>query len=395
MKVSQRASGIQASPTLAISARARELKAAGEDVIDFGLGEPDFPTPKHISAAGIKAIEDGKTRYTPASGMMELKKAICDKLKGENGLAYEPKQVLISCGAKFALYAVIQAVIDPGDEVIIPAPYWVSYPAQAQLAGGTVVSPLAGPEDGFKLTAEALDGAITDKTKLVIINSPCNPTGAVLTRDELEALSEVIKSRDIIAISDEIYEKTVYDGIETCSLASLPGMLERTITINGHSKGYCMTGWRIGYAAGDADVIAAAGKIQSQSTSSPATMCQWAALEALTADQSCTVEMMEAFDKRRKQFVDALDAIDGVQCQSPGGAFYVFPDVRGLMGREIGGAKMTSTVDVAKACIEQAKVALLPGEAFGAPGFLRMSYIADEATLKDGAARLGKLFGGE
>ena len=313
MKISERASAIGASPTLAISARARELKTSGEPVIDFGLGEPDMPTPANICEAGKRAIDEGKTRYTPASGMKELKEAICAKLSRENGLSYEPGQVIVSCGAKFALYGVIQAMIDPGDEVIVPAPYWVSYCPQVSLAGGVPVSLLSGPESSFKLSPDALAEAVTEKTRLIIINSPCNPTGMVYSREEAEALAEVIVAKDIAVISDEIYEHTLYDGRETVSLAGLSDeMYARTITINGHSKGYRMTGWRIGYAAGDKDVVAAAGRIQSQSTSGPATMCQWAALEALSGDQSSVGEMRSEFDRRRKALTEALNAIDGV-----------------------------------------------------------------------------------
>ena len=396
MKISKRASGIEASATLAISARARELKAAGENVIDFGLGEPDFPTPPNICAAGIRAIEEGKTRYTPASGIKELKEAACGKLDRENGLSYEPSQVIVSCGAKFALYAVIQALVDPGDEVLVPAPYWVSYPAQVRLAGAEPVSPLAGPEAGFKMTAEALSRAATPRTRLVIINSPCNPTGAVYSRGELEALAEVIVEKDMAVISDEIYEWLIYDGAEQVSLAGVSDeMYARTITVNGHSKAYCMTGWRMGYAAGDAGVIAAAGKIQSQSTSNPPTPSQWAAVEALEGDQSSVAAMREEFDARRRALVEGLNSIDGVECLMPGGAFYAFPDVKGLLGRRMAGTKVADAAGLAKLALEEAKVALLPGEAFGSPGFLRLSYVTDVETLNEGVARLSALFGGE
>ena len=396
MRISDRAGGIKTSATLAISARARELRAAGEDIIDLGLGEPDLPTPPNICAAGIKAIEAGKTRYTPASGMKELKAAVCAKLSREDGLAYEPSQVLVSCGAKFALYAVVQTLVDPGDEVIVPAPYWVSYPSQVALAGGKVVSPMSGPEAKFKLTPERLEEAITPSTRLIILNSPCNPTGMVYERAELDGLAEVILAHEgLYVISDEIYGRTVYDGLDHVSAAGLSDeMYARTITINGHSKSYRMTGWRIGYAAGDAEVIAAAGRIQSQSTSGPATMSQWAAVEALSGDQSSIAEMNAEFDARRKAVVGAMNAVDGIECLMPMGAFYVFPDVRGLLGRKVAGCEVNDTVEIARLAIEEAKVALLPGEAFGAPGFLRLSYITGCETLAEAGARLGGLFGG-
>ena len=397
-KLSDRIGRVGESVTLAVGAKAKAMKAAGIDVVAFAAGEPDFDTPEYVREAGKAAIDSGQTRYTPASGTAELKKAVAAKLKRDNGLDYDPaKEILISCGAKHVIYNLVQALCDDGDQVVIPGPYWVSYPEMVRLAGGGPVFPSAGAGQGFKLTPAQLAGAMNEKTRLVILNSPSNPTGAVYSPEELKALAAVLLERDVWVISDEIYEKLVYDGAEHASIAALePKLKERTLTVNGHSKSYAMTGWRIGYAAGPAAVIKAAGSLQSHSTSNPAAMCQAAALAALTKRDGGAAElaaMRAEFQKRRDLIVDRLNALPGVNCVKPQGAFYVFPDVSGCYGREIGGVQVTGSLSFTDACLEAAHVAVVPGAAFGEDRCVRLSFATGEKQINEGLDRLAKLLG--
>jgi aspartate aminotransferase len=395
-KLAEKIGRVGESVTLAVSAKAKAMKAGGVDVVAFAAGEPDFDTPAYVSAAGKKAIDAGQTRYTPASGTVELKKAVAAKLERDNGLTCDPaKEILISCGAKHVIYNLVQVLCGEGDEVAIPAPYWVSYPEMARLAGADPVFPGAGAEQEFKLKPEQLEQAITDRTRVVILNSPSNPTGSVYSPDELRALAAVLAGKDVWVISDEIYEKLVYDGVKHASIAALePQLKSRTITVNGHSKAYAMTGWRIGYAAGPAEVIKAAGSLQSHSTSGPATMCQAAALTALVENDGGAAEleaMRKEFQARRDLIVERLNAIEGISCVKPQGAFYVFPDVSGCYGREIGGVQVDGSLSLCGAVLESAHVALVPGVAFGEDKCVRMSFATSTELINKGLDRLEKL----
>jgi len=397
-KLADRIGRVGESVTLAVTAKARAMQAQGVDVVAFAAGEPDFDTPEHVREAGKAAIDAGQTRYTPASGTPALKKAIAGKLKRDNGLEYDPAtEILVSCGAKHVIYNLVQALCEEGDEVVIPAPYWVSYPEMARLAGAEPVFPQASSAQDFKLTPEQLAGAVTAKTKAVILNSPSNPTGAVYSPAELKALAAVLVGRDVWVISDEIYEKLVYDGAEHASIARLePRLKGRTLVVNGHSKSYAMTGWRIGYAAGPAAVIKAAGSLQSHSTSGPAAMCQAAALAALTEKDGGAAEleaMRAEFQARRDLIVERLGAIKGISCVKPRGAFYVFPDVSGCYGRKIGEVRVDGSLSFAQACLETAHVALVPGVAFGADNCVRMSFATGTELINKGLDRLAKLLG--
>lgn len=384
MRLAKRVQALSPSPTLAITAKAKELRAQGHDVIGLGAGEPDFNTPEHIIAAAERAMRAGHTKYTAAAGIPELRKAIAEKLRADNGLTYTPDQVTVTVGAKHALYNIFQVLVDPGDEVIIPTPYWVSYPEQVKLAEGVPVFVEGKEENGFKITPEQLEAAITDRTRAVILNSPSNPTGAVYTRDELAALAEVCVRRDIWIISDEIYEKLIYDG-EHVSIASLgPEVYARTITVNGVSKPYSMTGWRIGYAAGPREVIRAMNDLSSHSTSNPTTPAQYAALEAITGPQDALEEMKRAFRKRRDWLIPALNAIPGITCQWPAGAFYAFANVREAC--EAGG--FADADAWAEALLEEEKVAVVPGTGFGCPHHIRISYATSLEALQEAVARI-------
>jgi aspartate aminotransferase len=393
--ISRRARQITPSATLAISARAKELKAEGVDVVAFGAGEPDFDTPEYIRNAGHEAIDGGQTRYTPAAGSPALKAAIARKLKRDNGLDYEPGRIIVSCGAKHSLANIMLVMLDDGDEVLLPAPYWVSYPEMVKLAGGVVRALPTSPEAGFKVTPEDVAAACTDRTKLLILNSPSNPTGAVYTPDELAALAKVLMEKDVWCVSDEIYEKLVYGGaVHKGIVEVVPEMKSRTVIVNGHSKAYAMTGWRIGYAAGPLEVIKAASGLQSHTTSNPASVSQAAALAALddTASESAEVERMRAeFEKRRDHIVEGLRAIPGVKLPVvPQGAFYVFPDVSGLHGKgKFSDAK--GSVDFAKVCLDEGHVALVPGAAFGEDKCVRLSYAASVDRIDEGLKRLAAL----
>lgn len=387
--LSQRAAGIKPSPTLAMDAKAKALIASGVDVVNFGVGEPDFDTPENIKEAAIKAIRDGFTKYTPVGGIDPLKDAIIRKLKHDNGLDYSREEIIVSCGAKHSLYNIAQAVYGPGDEVIIPAPYWVSYPDQVILNDATPVFVKTFEHDGFMLRPEALESHITKKTKALILNSPSNPTGLTYDRKTLERIAEVALKHGIYVVSDEIYEKLVYDGVEHLSIASFGKEIrDRTILVNGLSKSHAMTGWRVGYTAGPKDIIKAMTNIQSQSTSNPNSIAQKAAVEALTGPQDFVVQMRNEFNSRRKYLVSALNAISGMTCGMPTGAFYAFPNTSKCYGKSVGGKTIASSNDLAVYLLEDAHVALVHGAAFGDDNYIRLSYATSLENLKKGVERI-------
>ncbi|HUQ62760.1 MAG TPA: pyridoxal phosphate-dependent aminotransferase [Acidimicrobiales bacterium] len=394
-RVSARIGAIEESATLAVDAKAKALKAAGEDVIGFGAGEPDFPTPAHIVAAAVEACAVPRNyRYTPAGGLPELKQAVAEKTARDSNLDVQASQVLITNGAKQAIYNACAAILDPGDEVILPGPYWVTYPESIRLAGGVDVVVPTDESSGFRVTVDQLETARTPRTKALMFVSPSNPTGAVYPRAEVEAVGRWAAEHGIWVITDEIYEHLVYGDAEFTSLPALvPDTTERCIVINGVSKSYAMTGWRVGWMIGPADVIKAATNLQSHATSNVANVSQAAALAALTGDQSCVAEMRESFDRRRRRMHALLNDIDGVTCIEPEGAFYAFPNFTGVLGRDLGGTQPSTTLDLATAVLEQVKVAIVPGEAFGAPGYVRLSYALGDEQLEEGVSRLAKLFG--
>jgi aspartate aminotransferase len=394
MGIAKRAMAIKPSPTLATAAKAKAMKAQGIDVVDFGVGEPDFDTPENAKQAGIKAIQSGFTKYTPAGGTDELKEAVIEKFKKDNGLQYEKSQVLISCGAKHSLYNIAEALFDPGDEVIIPSPYWVSYPDQVLLNDAVPVIVETTEEEGFKLSAKKLEKAITKKTKALVLNSPSNPTGLAYDKKTLEEIAAIAVRHKIYVISDEIYEKLIYDGFKHFSIASLgPEIKDLTIVVNGVSKSHAMTGWRIGYAAGPRDVITAMANIQSQSTSNPASISQKAAVEALRGPQDFIRTMNVEFDKRRKYMVDRLNRIKGMTCLMPVGAFYAFPKVSQLYGKSVGGKRIANSSDLAAYLLEEAKVALVSGDAFGADAYIRLSYATSMENITKGLDRIEQAVG--
>jgi aspartate aminotransferase len=389
MMVSERIRAIKPSPTLAINAKAVSMRQAGVDVISFGVGEPDFDTPEHIRQAGCQAIEEGFTRYTAAGGIPELKDAIIEKFRADNDLSYERDEVMVSCGGKHALYNLAQATLDPGDEVIIPAPFWVSYPPIVMLAGARPVIVGAGEGDDFKLSPGALEESITPRTKLLILNSPSNPTGSVYTQRELEGLAEVVLRRDISVVSDEIYEKLVFDGKPFYSIAQISAELkEKVFVVNGVSKSYAMTGWRIGYVAGAREVIAGMTKIQSQSTSNPNSIAQKAAIAALTGPQDSVGHMVQAFDERRRYLVGRLNAMPGVHCNMPAGAFYAFPNFSHCFKMASEGHDMEGSANLCDYLLTEARVALVPGIAFGADDFVRFSYATSLKAIEEGVDRI-------
>jgi len=389
MVLSERARRCKPSVTLELNARAKAMAADGEDVLMFTVGEPDFDTPDNIKQAAVRAIQAGHTKYTPAAGTMELRKAIARKLERDNALPYRPEQVLVSNGTKQALYMIMLCLLEPGDEVLLPAPYWVSYPAQVEACGARVVPVGPASDEDLKLTPELLERAITGRSKALILNSPCNPTGAVYSAEELRALAEVALRHGLWILSDEVYEKLVYDGLEHVSVASLGRQAwERTITFNGVSKTYAMTGWRIGYAAGPSEVIRAATSLQSHLTSGPNSIAQRAALEALTGEQDSVEEMRTAFARRRDLIVEGLNRIEGVRCPMPGGAFYAFADCRALLGHRYAGRAATDSVSLSMALLETVKLAVVPGAPFGAEGYLRFSYATAESNIERGIQRL-------
>jgi aspartate aminotransferase len=384
--VSLRAQRVKPSPTLAVTALAARLKAEGKDVIGLGAGEPDFDTPAHISEAGIAAIKAGQTRYTNVDGIVELKDAIIAKFKRDNGISYDRKQILVSSGAKQTIYNLCMAVLDPGDEAIIPAPYWVSYPDMVLLADGTPVTVFAGADQGYKITAAQLEAAITPKTRLLLINSPSNPSGAAYTAAEWQALGAVLKKHPRIIIgTDDMYEK-IYWGAEpfTSLLTVVPELYDRTVTINGVSKAYAMTGWRIGYCGGPAEIITAMGTIQGQSTSNASSISQRAAVAALNGDQACVTEMNRHFKERHDYIVKALNTLPGVTCQPASGAFYAFADVSGAI-KALGLADDNA---FAAHLINTVGVAVVPGSGFGAPGHMRISFACSLKTLENAVERM-------
>lgn len=392
MELSQRVQRIKPSPTLAMTARAARLRAEGKDIIGFGAGEPDFDTPEHIKQAAIDAINAGFTKYTAVAGIAPLREAVSAKFRRDNGLEYRPSQVLVSVGGKQSFYNLVQALLNPGDEVIIPAPYWVSYPDMVVLADGVPVIIDSGIEQGFKIDPAGLEAAITPKTRLVVINSPSNPTGVAYTRDELVALGEVLlRHPRIIVASDDIYEHIRLDDQPFCNiLMACPALYERGIVLNGVSKAYSMTGWRIGYAAGPQQLIAAMENIQSQSTSNPTSIAQVAAQAALEGNQSCIDEMNRAFRERHRYVVDTLNAIDGVHCLASNGAFYAFPHMLAVIDRLPG---VNDDVDFGEYLINEAGVALVPGSAFGAPGYMRLSFATGMDNLRKGLERITDCLG--
>jgi aspartate aminotransferase len=390
VKTSRRAQGVQPSPTLAVDREAKALAAEGVDIVNFGIGEPDFDTPPAIKAAAIAAVEAGATKYTAADGTPALKAAIQRYFRRFSGLEYGLDQVMASVGAKQAILNALLALVDPGDEVLLPAPYWVSYPEQIRLADGVPVIVPTMPDGGYHVTAEALAAASTPRTRGLILNSPANPTGAVLSAEELKAIAAFAAERNIWVLSDEIYHRLVFDG-DAPSIAALPGMQERTVVINGVSKAYAMTGWRIGFAAGPAPVIAAMARIQGQSTSNPATMAQAAAVAALDGDQEATVEMVQAYRLRRNLMLDGLAAIPGLRPVPPAGAFYVFCDLTGLAGRRLDGLALDDGDDLATVLLRRAGVAVVPGSGFGAPRAVRLSFAQSEERIQTGLERMRRV----
>ncbi len=382
---------IKPSPTIAVSMKAAELKAQGKNIISLSMGEPDFDTPNNIKEAAIKAINNGDTKYTAVDGTPALKNAIIEKLKKDNNLEYKNNQIIVSTGAKQVIYNALMATLNEGDEVIIQAPYWVSYPDMVLLAGGTPVIAESSSENNFKLTPESLEKKITKNTKWIILNSPSNPTGACYNEDELKALANILlKYENVHIMSDDIYEHITFDGLKFKSIAQIePKLKDRTLVINGVSKAYSMTGWRIGYAAGDEKLIKAMSKIQSQSTSSTTSMGQAAAVEALSGDQSYVNDSRKIFQMRRDMIVKLLNEIEGINCNTPNGAFYVFVSCQKILGKKTSCGKiLEKDTDFATYLLEEAGVAVVPGVAFGAEGFFRISYAASEEFLKDAVSRI-------
>jgi aspartate aminotransferase len=380
---------IKPSVTLAIAAKAGKLRAEGVDVVNFSAGEPDFDTPEHIKAAAVEALRKGMTKYTDVKGIEPLRQAVADSYRRDHDLSYRKEDVLVSCGAKHSVYNIFQAVVNPGDEVVIPAPYWVSYSDMALLAGGVPKLVPSDEASGFRVTAEQLRAALTPHTRVFVLNSPCNPTGATYNRDELLALTSVLEKHDCLILADDIYEKIIYDGFQVHNILTLnPALRDRTIIVNGVSKSYAMTGWRIGYALGASDVIAAASKIQSQSTSNPTSIAQFAALEAIRGPQDEVAAMVREFQRRRDVIVDRLNAIDGISCRKPEGAFYVFPNIGALLNKSNRGKKLSSPCDIADYLLEEAKVAAVPGEDFGSNAHIRFSYATSLEDIEKGCARI-------
>ena len=389
MFISQRAQRTSPSPTLAITAKARKMREEGIDVLSFGAGEPDFDTPEFVKEAAVTALREGFTKYTPTAGIEPLRKAICDKLWRDNGLKYEPNQIIVTCGGKHALYNAFQVICDPGDEVIIPAPYWVSYPEMVKLADGVPVFVYADESTGFVPTIDAIREKISARTRAIVVNSPCNPTGAVFHRQRLKEIAALALRHDLYIVSDEIYEKMVYDGHEHVSIASLgQEVKKRTILVNGMSKAYSMTGWRIGYAAAERELIAAMTRIQDQSTSNPTSIAQKAALAALQAPEDTVKQMVAAFAERRRAIVDGLNRIPGFRCAEPGGAFYAFPNVSALYGKRWGDRVINNSDAFAEYLLEVARVAVVPGSGFGADENIRLSYACSLETIRNGLARI-------
>ena len=389
--IADRLGRIKASPTIAVSNKAMEMKAAGQDVIGLGAGEPDFDTPEHIKQAAVRAMAEGKTKYVPVAGVPELRRAICDKLKRDNELDYTPDQITVGCGGKQTIYNALMATLNAGDQVIIPAPYWVSYPDVTLLAEGEPVIVDCPESANFKLTPEALEAAITPKTKWLILNSPSNPTGAAYTREDLKALAEVLlRHQHVWVMTDDIYEFIVYDDFQFTTIAQAePRLYERTLTLNGLSKAYCMTGWRVGYAAGPVEIIKAMNKIQSQSTTGTSTISQWASVAALDGDHSFIAEHNKAFRERRDLVVSMLNQATGLSCATPEGAFYVYPSCAGLIGKQTPDGKTIGTDgDFVTWLLESEGVAAVHGEAFGLSPHFRISYATSSEALEEACRRI-------
>lgn len=385
--ISDRLMSLQPSATFAMAQKSAELAAQGVDVINMSVGEPDFDTPDFVKAAGKKAIDDNFTRYSPVAGFADLRRAVCERLRADHGLVYDPACIVVSNGAKQSIANVVLATVNPGDEVVIPAPYWVSYSQVVLLAGGVPVPVFAGVEAGFKPTAEQIGSAITAKTRLVILNSPSNPTGAVYSREELEAIAAVVKAHEgVMVLSDEIYEKISFCG-HISSIAELPGMQDRTVVVGGVSKAYAMTGWRIGYIAAPAWLAKACTTLQGQYTSGPASMCQMAALEAFSSDQSCCERMRASFERRRDLLVGLIREVPGLECSVPDGAFYLFPRCSSFFGRRDG---VENATDFVMFLLEKAHVACVAGDSFGAPDYFRMSFALSEERIAEAVSRIGR-----
>ena len=382
--------GLEISPsvTLDITAKAKAMKAKGIDVIGFGAGEPDFNTPENIRKEAIKAIENGLTRYTPASGIIELKKAICEKLRNENGLNYSTDNIIISNGAKHSIYNALMAILNPGDEVIIGVPYWVSYPELIKIAGGKPVYIQTKEDNDFKFTVDDLNAVLNDRTKAIILNSPSNPTGSIYDENELKLIADWAVENNILVISDEIYEKLIYEG-EHISIASINDDIKRlTIVINGMSKAYAMTGWRIGYAAAHEDIIKVMSNLQSHTTSNPCSISQYASIAGLLGNQDSVLEMKKHFEERRNYMVDTINSIDGLSCKKPRGAFYIMVNISKVKGRTIKGAIINSSLDFAKVLLDEGKVAVIPGIAFGDDNYIRLSYATSMENIRVGLERI-------
>ena len=389
--ISRRAKRITPSPTLAVTAKAKRMQSEGIDVISFGAGEPDFDTPEHIKQAAIKSLESGFTKYTPTSGTADLKQAICDKLSRDNGLVYDKSQVIVSLGAKHSIYNAVLATVNPGDEVIIPAPYWVSYPEIVNMAEGRPVYLQTDETTLFCAPVDVIRAAVTPRTRMLILNSPSNPTGAVYDRKHIEQIAELAVEKRFYVVSDEVYEKIIYDGREHVSIASLGEQIKKlTITVNGLSKAYSMTGWRLGYIAAEKGIVDAMAAIQSHSASNMVSFTQPAAVAALTGPQSVVEEMVAEFDKRRKYVVGRLNDIEGISCVMPGGAFYVFPNVSSLYGRKHNGRPITNSDAFTEFLLEEANVAVVAGGGFGADNYIRLSYATSMENIERGLDRIAE-----
>jgi aspartate aminotransferase len=388
--LAKRLATLAPSATLAVQAKAKELRSRGVDVISFGAGEPDFDTPERVKEAAVQAMRRGQTKYTEVGGIPELRAAVCAKFRRDNGLDYEPADVLISCGAKHTLYNLFVALLDPGDEVIVPSPYWVSYPEQVRLLDGVPVAVATREASGFDLDADAIAAAVTPRTKIVVLNSPNNPTGAVFSRPALEAVARVAVERNLWLVSDECYEALTFEGRHVSVASFGADVKARTIVVNTCSKAYAMTGWRIGFAAGPRAIIRAMTDVQSQVTSNPSSIAQWAAVEALNGPQDEVAKMAGEFDRRRRLIVDGLNALPGVRCVMPKGAFYAFANVAGLFGRRVpdSSKKLGGSTDVAEFLLDRARVAVVPGLDFGSDAHVRLSYATSASLIREGLARM-------
>jgi aspartate aminotransferase len=394
-RVSQRVAGIAESATLAVDAKAKSLKAAGRPVIGFGAGEPDFPTPDYIVEAAVEAARDPRNhRYTPAGGLPELKKAIAEKTRRDSGYDVEPAQVLVTNGGKQAVYESLAALLDPGDEVLLPAPYWTTYPEAIRLAGGVPVDVLADETQDYLVTVAQLESARTERSKLLLFCSPCNPTGSVYSPEQVREIGRWAHEHGLWVVTDEIYEHLVYGDTRFRSIvAEVPELADTAVVLNGVAKTYAMTGWRVGWMIGPADVVKAATNLQSHLTSNVANVCQRAALAAVSGDLSAVEAMRAAFDRRRRTIVSMLNEVEGFECPEPRGAFYAYPSVKGALGRDIGGRTASTSAELAEIILDEAEVAVVPGEAFGSPGYVRLSYALGDDDLAEGVTRLQKLFG--